>query len=331
MAKKNNNEDPEDEKDDQFDDDEDFGLPDLEYEELDEDEGEDSDVDEPATEEVEEAPSAEKDDEEEIDLPEEESLEAGNADETDTEDWEKELEKELEEELKSGEPAGYYEEESYEEFESSNTGDVAEPATPAPASTPSPRPAAGAAYAADTYTTRPGKVPPQRYASYDDGEGSKGKFARTVIIGTLAFALIAIVFFWLYDGEPGQEPVADKVERKVPPPKKEEPKPVVKEPVEQAPAKTPQANAVTPGQITTLDQQTGKTYVIVGSFFDGDQAGDFAQKLARDGKSPMIIPPFKDYRFYRVSIAEFNSFKDAQTNIENYKSEFGADVWPLRY
>lgn len=325
MAKKNNNEDPEEEKDDQFDDDEDFGLPDLEYEELDDDEadGDREDIKETET------PSPTEP------VGEADEAESGGIeiDETETEDWERELEKELDEELKSGEPVGYYEEESYEELESTGESESIENSvfSSDKPSEPDPTPKAPE----PVKTTRPGFVPPPRYAKNTyDVDNSKGNFARTVVIGTLAFALIAILFFFLYEGDNEKEPVVQKVEQKAPPKKVEEAKPVVETPAEpepEPPARNTQANAVTPGEITTLEQQTGKTYVIIGSFFDGDQANDFAQKLAKDGKSPMIIPPFRDYRFYRVSVAEFNSFKDAQANLDSYKSEYGEDIWPLRY
>ena len=80
-----------------------------------------------------------------------------------------------------------------------------------------------------------------------------------------------------------------------------------------------------------MSEPTGKTYVVIGSFFDGDLAMDFAKELSADGKSPIIIPPFRDSRFYRVAIAEFNSFKDAQGGLESLKGEYGSDIWPLRY
>jgi len=80
-----------------------------------------------------------------------------------------------------------------------------------------------------------------------------------------------------------------------------------------------------------LSEATGKTYVVIGSFFDDDLANDYAEELSADGKSPIIIPPFGESRFYRVAIAEFNSFKDAQGGLESLKAEYGNDIWPLRY
>ena len=134
--------------------------------------------------------------------------------------------------------------------------------------------------------------------------------------------------------KPAKKP-AKKVETE-----KAESKPAAKKPAETKPAATETTQASTPnstanalpaGEITRLDQPTGKTYIIIGSFFDDDLAGDYADELAAQGKSPIIIPPFKDYRFYRVAIAEYDDFNGAQKGIETFKSEFGEDIWPLRY
>ncbi|MEO9475640.1 MAG: hypothetical protein ABJG41_08895 [Cyclobacteriaceae bacterium] len=44
-----------------------------------------------------------------------------------------------------------------------------------------------------------------------------------------------------------------------------------------------------------------------------------------------MIPPFKDYRYYRVAIAEYDIFSDAAASVESFKMEYGEEVWPLRY
>lgn len=318
MADKENvNDEPEENKD-HFDDDEDFGLPDLEYDELDDDVDEDED----------EEPESSAEPVEETAAPAEEEVvseDETDSDDTDveiSEDWEKELEKELEEELESEDANVFYEEESYEEFEDSGEAVIDDSvfeddaaAASAPTSTASD----------SSYSNKPKYQPTYQQ---DDGS-SKGKFVRTVVIGTLSFVILAVVFMFLYEGDnEAKKPVAKKVEPKVEP--VVQPEPVVKEePPKKVEKPKPQPRPV--GEVTTLPQQTGKTYIVVASFFDGDMASDYSNKLARDGKSPMIIPPFKEYRFYRVAIAEYNSFKDAQAGLETFKGEFGPDIWPLRY
>lgn len=325
MAKKKKEGDPEEEKNDQFDDNEDFGLPDLEYEELDEDD----------------------------------DLDIGDVDDIDTEeieDWERELEKELDEELEAGGGEGdeelFYEEESYDDFndDSVDAASVEDTAKSSVFSTDTMD--EEESFAQDDYgkpvkttttqTSDYGSGGGQRYVqTYDTGDsGSKGKFARIVVIGTLLFAVIAIVI-WLVKPsvtKTPKEPVAEKknpstVVETPPDTVKVEEKPVIEEPVKPKPvAKKPQPNhPMNPGEITVLEHRTGKSYVIVGSFFDGDLAQDYSKILADQGKSPMIIPPFKNYYFYRVAIAEFDKFKDAEASMEPFREEYGQEVWPLRY
>jgi len=349
---KNKNEDPEEERDDLFDDDEDFGLPDLEYDELDEDEefGDMGDIeemeDEPVSEEPESTFEEESVDEIEISEDELDDIELTEEDlaaDDESEDWEKELEKELEEELKEEEPEGFYEEESFDEFETGtdeiasssvfdSDDDASAPSQPA-AATSSPKNEAAARYAQTS-----------SYGTYGEEKSNKGKFVRVVVIGTVVIAVIAIILFALNPGDNGAETNKKVAAKKEQPakkqpvakeqPKEEEPKPVAKK--EEAkpkpkPKPQPQPVAKPAGEITKLDQRTGKAYVIVGSFFDEDLATDYAKELSDSGKSPMIIPPFNNARYYRVAIAEFNSFEDAVANIESYKGEFGSDIWTLRY
>lgn len=344
------NEDPE-ERDDQFDDDEDFGLPDLEYDELDEDEGIEDDTfgdlgsdfdSEPAEEEVipkvsasrEEVPSVSKVEEKE------EDVEISDSDlmmSDDSEDWEKELEMELESELQEDDSPGFYEEESYEDFDSSNeeapvksvfdsdkvaakddvfAGGGFKSAEPAPKAA---APSFKESYAQKSVA----------YQAYNEDEsGNKGKFVRTVVIGTVALVLIGSLFYWLSTQFDGSKKVA----------KKEEPKkevvPVVEKPIEkpiEKPVETPKPVEPVAGVVTKLEQPSGKTYIIVGSFFDDDLATDYANELADKGQSPFVIPPYKTSKFFRVAIAGYDSFDAAKTNIEGFKAEYGQDIWPLRY
>ncbi len=292
---------------------------------------------------------------------------AGTFEESGSDDWEKELEKELEVELEAEGEADlgvFYEEESFDDFATDDFGvenDKAEVASSVfgtdesesyGAETDYPESESGETTYADTSYS----------STYQQEEpaGNRGKFVRTVVIGTLAIAIVAFVFLIIRnlnsDDElpkkkvaqketpakkaPAKKPdskkaaaaakkeaenqeaakkeVAKKEEAKKEEPKKEEPK--AKPPV-QKPA----------GEITSLTARTGKTYIVVGSFFDDDLAMDFAQKLSANSKSPIVIPPFGESQFYRVAIAEFNSFGDARAGIGNYKAEYGQDIWPLRY
>lgn len=85
------------------------------------------------------------------------------------------------------------------------------------------------------------------------------------------------------------------------------------------------------GSVTTISEKTGRYYVVVGSFIDGDMAGDYAQKLAADGSEVTLIEPTGDRKFYRLGIAGGETFEDVATQLDNLKSTFGQDIWIVRY
>ncbi len=297
---------------DKFEDDEDFGLPELHYEELDDDtdstdaEADDTtdekseDVDKVAdtTEEIENDPFA-------VDSPSESSEDS------------------------------FYEAESFDEFkddstESASVFDSDDTSSEDSFSDSS----ASTEFGSDSYSKVAEAEPFTAYYDDDTAKKAKSNFAKIVVIGTLLFASIAIVFVFMMDGDGLMG--AGEEEKMAPIP---EPEPVVEETVVDTSASEdvepatidPTANQATPGEINTIEQRTGKSYVVIGSFFDGDLAMDFAKKLAENGNSPTIIPPFKDYRFHRVAIAEFDTFKDAEAQAPSYAEQFGREAWPLRY
>jgi len=168
----------------------------------------------------------------------------------------------------------------------------------------------------------------------EKGSGKeKGNFNKVVIFGTILILVVASVL-WVMNGNEG------KVKPKKTPAavvKKEEPKvvevkPVVEEPkVEEVQPEPQNTTPLVAGSVTQLPNKTGNTYVIVSSFVDSDLAMDYANELAAGGKSPMIIPPFSRHRFFRVAIAEFSTFDEAKGKVDDFKAEFGQDVWVLRY
>jgi len=159
-------------------------------------------------------------------------------------------------------------------------------------------------------------------------KSNRGRFTKIVILGAVLFTVIATVLIFMLGGlgEPTEE--ITKVETPVPaePEVKEEP---VKE--EAKPPVNDKLTKIKPGEIANLPQRTGNSYIVVNSFFDGDLAQDYANVLSARGKSPMIIPPFAEYRFYRVAIAEYGTFAEALRNLESFKAEYGTKIWALRY
>jgi hypothetical protein len=85
------------------------------------------------------------------------------------------------------------------------------------------------------------------------------------------------------------------------------------------------------GTIETLEQRTGRYYVVVASAIDGDLIMDYARKLSAEGVSSKIIPPFGKHKFYRIAVADGDTFADAQVKAEGLKPNYGDAVWVLKY
>lgn len=91
------------------------------------------------------------------------------------------------------------------------------------------------------------------------------------------------------------------------------------------------AKIPTVGTIDTLKERTRRYYVIVTSDIDDDLLMDFARKLSAKGVSTKIIPPYGDKKFYRLAIADHDSFAAAQTNADAAKADYGGAVWVIKY
>ena len=87
----------------------------------------------------------------------------------------------------------------------------------------------------------------------------------------------------------------------------------------------------TPGGVTMLSEQTGQRHLIVASFTDNESAQAHASKLAANGASPVIIPPFGGAPNYRVAIASYSTQGEALQNLDSFRQQYGSGVWILRY
>ncbi|MBX2893862.1 MAG: SPOR domain-containing protein [Cyclobacteriaceae bacterium] len=85
------------------------------------------------------------------------------------------------------------------------------------------------------------------------------------------------------------------------------------------------------GTFETLTTRTGRYYVVIASAVDGDLVTDYAKKLSAKGTSSKIIPPFGKWKFYRLTIADFDSFTSAQASADSAKPEFGEGAWVIKY
>ncbi|AHM58831.1 sporulation domain-containing protein [Flammeovirgaceae bacterium 311] len=144
--------------------------------------------------------------------------------------------------------------------------------------------------------------------------------------------LLAVAGFSLYyfvfkaDDEVVAPRITETIQQPAP-----EPEPEI---VDEAPVEEnwiPEAEAPKEGGITTITEKTGRYYVIVGSFIDGDMAGDYAKKLAAEGRQVTLIEPSGNKKFYRLGVAEAASFAEAGEELEDLKNTFGQEIWIVRY
>jgi hypothetical protein len=87
----------------------------------------------------------------------------------------------------------------------------------------------------------------------------------------------------------------------------------------------------TEGEIVTLSDRTRRYYVVVSSAVDGDLVMDYARRLSAKGVSTKIIPPFGRSKFSRLAIGDYDTFATAQTGADAAKTEYGGEVWVLRF
>lgn len=95
------------------------------------------------------------------------------------------------------------------------------------------------------------------------------------------------------------------------------------------------ASAIPPtsstGQKEVLTARTGRYYVVVGSFLDGDFAENFTSRLVSKGYNVRLLIPVGDVLYYRVAISESATFQEAVEDAERWKAEFGGEVWATRH
>jgi hypothetical protein len=151
------------------------------------------------------------------------------------------------------------------------------------------------------------------------------KQSAAPIIITLSIIILVVValLYWFFLREP-----AEKVVEKEP---VEETKPVVVEKTVEPEPEVIEPEEPVEGKVNTLNSRTGRSYVVVGSFFDEDLAKDYAEKLTKDGTNAYIIPPFGKSKFNRVAIEETESFAAASTRATELTGQFKEQPWPLKY
>lgn len=85
------------------------------------------------------------------------------------------------------------------------------------------------------------------------------------------------------------------------------------------------------GIVEFLSDRTGRYYVVVASSIDDDLITDYANELKGKGVSSKVIPPFRGVKFYRLAIADRDTYNEAQSFADQVKGDYGNGVWVIRY
>jgi hypothetical protein len=85
------------------------------------------------------------------------------------------------------------------------------------------------------------------------------------------------------------------------------------------------------GTIETLSGRTGRYYVVISSAIDDDLIMDRAKLISPKGVSTKIIPPFAKWKYFRLTIGDYDTYAIAQTNADAAKAEYGDGVWVIKY
>jgi hypothetical protein len=174
--------------------------------------------------------------------------------------------------------------------------------------------------------------------NYDDDDNDGSVWPK--IFGILAILALAGVAYWFFGIYQPQQREAERVK------KEQEDKDAATRRAEQERLAAEQAtrdadqrradslaNLTTKeGSIETLTERTRRYYVVAASAIDGDLLMDKAKVLSQKGVSCKIIPPFGKTKFYRLAIAEGDTYATTQSTADGMKGgDYGDALWVIRY
>lgn len=175
-------------------------------------------------------------------------------------------------------------------------------------------------------------------STYDSFLVDDSKSKAPVILGIVIVLVLAIAGYLIYNFvykpreiEKAKKEQLAKAEAQR---QKEEAERLAREREEEERMKREEALAnakPTIGTMEILSARTRRYYVVVSSAVDDDLVMDYAKKLSARGVSTKMIPPFGGKKFFRLAIADDETFALAQAKAEAAKSDYGKWVWVLRF
>ena len=94
-----------------------------------------------------------------------------------------------------------------------------------------------------------------------------------------------------------------------------------------------EADALAKAGVQTITERTGRFYLVVGSFVDGDLAKDYGDKIAKSGTPSFLIPPYSKKKLQRIAIGGYDTFDEAQSALNGAMPEGVQEKgnWILKY
>jgi cell division septation protein DedD len=83
--------------------------------------------------------------------------------------------------------------------------------------------------------------------------------------------------------------------------------------------------------VPLISSRSGATYIIVASFPNEQLARSHARQLVQRGEQPAIIAPYPPANRYRVAASYYDSLENAEAALPQFRQNYGADAWLLRY
>lgn len=85
------------------------------------------------------------------------------------------------------------------------------------------------------------------------------------------------------------------------------------------------------GEIETITERMQRYHIIVSSSIDGDLAMDYAKKISASGTNVGIIAPFGGNKYYRLTLGNYPTWQDAENAVSSFSGAYGNGIWILKY
>lgn len=151
-------------------------------------------------------------------------------------------------------------------------------------------------------------------------EEEKKDNSGIIILIVILILVVAAAIYFLVFKKKEPETVKPKIEQTQPVQKAPEPEP------------QPEPEPVKPkAELFAISAPDGRSYVVIGSFYDEDLAEDKAQEIVESGTSAYLLSPTGTFKFHRVGIAPSASMAEGEQKRSELVATYGENIWVLKY